>query len=222
MCYHVFHWRCLDDHCQQMPSTTAPAGYSCPCCGHEIIPKDNVVSPVADVIRRFLDSAQWALPLHRRLQNQQNTTSNHMVDAGWPTVSNSNSHQTFRETGTNNRNMPTTTMDPDTSTAARKQLSETPVTSGHRSFVTAVPSPEEEDKYKRKSMFELVSRWLQSKALLGTRRRDPTRRWLAMGIFAFIVIFLVVFFMSRVGGSVTEDDPFLDPHLNPDIHVKGS
>ena len=34
--------------------STAPAGYTCPCCSSPIFPPDNLVSPVADKLRQIL------------------------------------------------------------------------------------------------------------------------------------------------------------------------
>nr|CAG4641927.1 EOG090X0ASS [Eurycercus lamellatus] len=60
ICYHVFHLKCLDSHCRQYPSNTAPAGYVCPSCSSPIFPASNLVSPVADVLRNVLTSRPWA------------------------------------------------------------------------------------------------------------------------------------------------------------------
>ena len=45
----VFHWVCLDRHCRNLPSDTAPAGYTCPKCEDCIFPPENLVSPVAGI-----------------------------------------------------------------------------------------------------------------------------------------------------------------------------
>lgn len=60
ICYHVYHWGCLDQYARQLPSTTAPAGYSCPSCKVEIFPADNLISAVADVLREKLAGVNWA------------------------------------------------------------------------------------------------------------------------------------------------------------------
>nr|CAG4643405.1 EOG090X0ASS [Ilyocryptus agilis] len=60
ICYHVFHFKCLDTHCRQYPVNTAPAGYVCPTCSSPIFPASNLVSPVADVLRNALTSRPWA------------------------------------------------------------------------------------------------------------------------------------------------------------------
>ena len=116
VCYHLFHWVCLERHCRALPPryksnfpfnfwwftfplilqvsilypvlpsstafcwlplqllnvlsyhplqysratimsflffSTAPAGYTCPCCSSPIFPPDNLVSPVADKLRQI-------------------------------------------------------------------------------------------------------------------------------------------------------------------------
>nr|CAD7434422.1 unnamed protein product [Timema monikensis] len=70
ICYHVYHWACLDQYARQLPATTAPAGYTCPSCKVGIFPAVNLVSAVADVLREKLAGVNWAraglgLPLVR-------------------------------------------------------------------------------------------------------------------------------------------------------------
>jgi len=60
ICYHIFHLKCLDEHCKQYPANTAPAGYSCPACSSALFPPSNLVSPVADVLRTVLTNRPWA------------------------------------------------------------------------------------------------------------------------------------------------------------------
>nr|CAD7412713.1 unnamed protein product [Timema cristinae] len=60
ICYHVYHWACLDQYARQLPATTAPAGYTCPSCKVGIFPAVNLVSAVADVLREKLAGVNWA------------------------------------------------------------------------------------------------------------------------------------------------------------------
>ncbi|XP_067000044.2 zinc finger protein-like 1 homolog [Anabrus simplex] len=60
ICYHVFHWTCLNQYARDLPPTTAPAGYLCPSCKVGIFPAPNLVSPVADVLREKLAGVNWA------------------------------------------------------------------------------------------------------------------------------------------------------------------
>lgn len=56
----VFHWPCLDHYARQLPSNTAPAGYTCPTCNAGIFPHSNLVSPVADKLIERLSEVNWA------------------------------------------------------------------------------------------------------------------------------------------------------------------
>ncbi len=63
ICYDLFHWSCLDEYFRSFPSHTAPDGYTCPICNTCIFPPSNLVSPVADHIRRKLATVNWATHL---------------------------------------------------------------------------------------------------------------------------------------------------------------
>jgi hypothetical protein len=56
----VFHWNCLDHYARQLPGTMAPAGYTCPSCQSFMFPPSNLVSPVADVLRKKFETVNWA------------------------------------------------------------------------------------------------------------------------------------------------------------------
>ncbi|KAF6203634.1 hypothetical protein GE061_001966 [Apolygus lucorum] len=59
MCYHVFHWSCFKNHCDNLPATTAPAGYACTKCGGGVFPASYLISPVADELRKKLSTTEW-------------------------------------------------------------------------------------------------------------------------------------------------------------------
>jgi len=61
-CLDVFHKACIENYAKTLPEHTAPAGYACITCNTQIIPGDNVVSPVADELRDFLKTQHWAQP----------------------------------------------------------------------------------------------------------------------------------------------------------------
>ncbi|XP_063957596.1 zinc finger protein-like 1 homolog [Lytechinus pictus] len=60
LCYDVFHWECLDAYARNFPSNTAPAGYTCPTCNVSIFPSPNMISPVAETLRKYLATVNWA------------------------------------------------------------------------------------------------------------------------------------------------------------------
>lgn len=60
---------------RDLPETTAPAGYKCPSCNESILPKQNMVSPVADALREKLATVNWGrigigLPLVCKFPNK--------------------------------------------------------------------------------------------------------------------------------------------------------
>lgn len=56
----VFHWECLNRYAQQLPTNTAPAGYTCPLCKAGIFPAQNMVSPVIEALKELLSKVNWA------------------------------------------------------------------------------------------------------------------------------------------------------------------
>ena len=58
----MFHWVCLDKWARSLPADTAPAGYTCQICHECIFPPENLVSPVADALRKLLADVNWARP----------------------------------------------------------------------------------------------------------------------------------------------------------------
>ncbi|KAI9357980.1 hypothetical protein DFJ73DRAFT_957867 [Zopfochytrium polystomum] len=59
-CLDVFHLKCLNNKCDQLPEHTAPAGYACPDCNLPIIPPNNVSTPLAELVRASFANAKWA------------------------------------------------------------------------------------------------------------------------------------------------------------------
>ena len=56
----MVHWACLDSYARSLPASTAPAGFLCPVCSESIFPPDNLVSPVADALRKTMSEVNWA------------------------------------------------------------------------------------------------------------------------------------------------------------------
>uniref|UniRef100_G3MKM1 Zinc finger protein-like 1 homolog n=1 Tax=Amblyomma maculatum TaxID=34609 RepID=G3MKM1_AMBMU len=239
LCYHVFHWACLDNHCKRMPKTTAPAGYGCPTCGTAIVPASNIDSPVADALNILLKSASWAhdgpslpeIPLPKQAQVSQ---GNLPPPSGSPTKPPPQSvpqqQQPWRPQNVTPSVVPPlhSTMAPENSinygsttnsnvTSSRKLFTAT-----QGNFVTSAPDYDE-DKYKRRSGFELLSRWIKSRTIMaGSHRRDPhtfLKRWVVLSILIVLGLFTVVYFLLHWGRAAAESDPLLDPRLNPDIRV---
>lgn len=244
LCYHVFHWSCLDRHCQQMPRHTAPAGFGCPTCGAAVVPATNVASPVADALVALLKSASWAnggttaKPEATPPRKQENTMGafGESPPSGSPAKVQSlppAAPQWGSPLGNGPASNPTGlhsnvvsdgaiggygAVPNSTMTSSRKVFTAT-----QSSFVTSAPDYDE-DKYKRRSGFELLSRWIKSRSVLGgSRRRDPhafLKRWVILALLLTLALFTVVYFLMHWGRASADSDPLLDPRFNPDIHVR--
>lgn len=246
LCYHVYHWSCLDQHCQKMPPHTAPAGYGCPTCGTAIIPASNVASPVADALRALLESATWSgtasgvisHPEGGEVGSDQEGTRPSPKESPQKSASKSSSSQWVPPSRPVSDKTPLPgSGNGASSSAAASSIDSTvnysvsggAVTSSRKvftatqsSFVSS-PRDHDEDKYKRRSGFELLSRWFKARSVLGgARRRDPSafyKRWVILTLFFLIAMFTLVYFMLQWGRASADSDPLLDPHYNPDIRV---
>jgi len=75
---------------------------------------------------------------------------------------------------------------------------------------------EDEHKYRRKSPFEALSRWLKN-ANPASSRRKSRRRTIVYAIVTIIV--LIVMFMILFGRSEEYDDEGFDPKMNPNVII---
>nr|CAG4638641.1 EOG090X0ASS [Cyclestheria hislopi] len=149
ICYHVFHLKCLDEHCRQYPSNTAPAGFVCPSCSGPVFPPPNLVSPVADSLRQLLQSRPWAreglgLPLLPFEENHITTETN---------VPQSNIENNMKSTGP-----PYSVVEMDSSTFHRNEQ----VIQSKRATVLPSGPDHDEDKYKRRPPWEAFKRLLSN------------------------------------------------------------
>lgn len=236
LCYHVFHWACLDEYCKRMPKTTAPAGYGCPTCGSAVVPAGNIESPVADALNVLLKAASWAnaspsIPEIQQQKQPPGPQGDHRQASASPAKSLAQSaSQPWRTQSVAPSTVPPqhTSMAPENSvnygtTANSNMTSSRKIfTAAQGNFVTSAPDYDE-DKYKRRSGFELLSRWIKSRTIMaGSHRRDPhtfLKRWVVLSILIVLGLFTVVYFLLHWGRAAAESDPLLDPRLNPDIRV---
>ena len=75
VCYDLFHWSCLDEYFRSLPSHTAPDGYTCPICQQCVFPSENLLSPVADELRKKLATTAWAKQITFPEQRPTTTTN---------------------------------------------------------------------------------------------------------------------------------------------------
>ncbi|KAJ9585679.1 hypothetical protein L9F63_002469 [Diploptera punctata] len=237
ICYHVYHWACLDQFARQLPATTAPAGYTCPSCKVGLFPANNLVSPVADVLREKLAGVNWAraglgLPLLSEDHEQKPAGDNRKLQSTPKRSIVSNSAHSQSNSHTNNSVLdgkPHSVVHVEDSTSAfsRSENFSVPGQIPRRVF-EALDDPKDvsfdhdENKYKRRSALEWFSRWWKSMAGPPSRRKTAghlyRRYWMAailvlVGLFTLIVIF------SWLGRIATADDPSFDPLQNPNIRI---
>jgi hypothetical protein len=79
------------------------------------------------------------------------------------------------------------------------------------------------DKYKRRPALQWFSRWFSSHTSGSKQLRDPNagiKRFFIILLLCLIGFVTVVIIFTRLGRSVADDDPFLDPMANPNIRVQ--
>ncbi|KAJ3394226.1 hypothetical protein HDU92_007083 [Lobulomyces angularis] len=58
-CLDLFHVNCVNSICDQQPDNTAPAGFLCFTCHEPILPADNNVTQIANLIRTTFKDSKW-------------------------------------------------------------------------------------------------------------------------------------------------------------------
>ncbi|KAJ8949230.1 hypothetical protein NQ318_022742 [Aromia moschata] len=208
-CYHVFHWSCLDHFSRQLPPTTAPRGYTCPSCKSPLFPAPNLT-----FLEKKLAGVNWAraglgLPLLSE-EREVKAVINH-VGTSMPRATPSPSHSV---------------VDVDDHGAFNRTDSYQ-ISSNRRIFqdirdVKTVGFDHDEDKYKRRSILELIGNWwkITFGASLRPKGKDSIYRKYCM--LVTLIIFGVIFFliiMSKLGRYSTENDPNFDIGNNQFVNV---
>jgi hypothetical protein len=259
VCYHVFHWSCLNRHAQQLPTNTAPAGYTCPTCQSDIFPPDVLVSPVADKLRGLLCQADWGRaglglpliagdPLNVRYGPEGGSIDSQSCEE--------QDVKPHHESDRENQNVqsqvfvsPVKDWAQSTPKSTHSLVNidsyATPVQNSHyTSGTVGIASPilpkrvfdardsehfgnvsydHDENKYRRRSPFEWFTRWL--KLVKPSNRQDPhrkTKKYVMIVILCLVGLLTLIALMIRAGRTSADEDPFLDPLSNPNIHVEGN
>ncbi|CAF3741461.1 unnamed protein product [Adineta steineri] len=227
ICYDLFHWSCLNAYFHSFPNHTAPDGYTCPTCHTCVFPPANLVSPVADQVRAKLATVNWA----NRLP---------MLSVNDLTLNQDKQHQLLTETENNGYVI----VNPTNSGNNSKQSSGLSHHPHHRSIdmiqgatvLTTRPlqmDSDEEDKYKRRSIFTWLARWLRSQqstnrkgALTSNRTQISRTRFtiymILVVLFIFLTILTVLYHLTRGDNNENFDrinDPQFNPLNNPFIRV---
>ncbi|XP_052864085.1 zinc finger protein-like 1 homolog [Anopheles cruzii] len=211
ICYHVFHWKCLNARQQLLPVNTAPGGHTCPICSESIFPPANLVSPVADVLRVRLGQANWGrnelgLPLLHSERIIGPSSSEMSSNSGTALASNG---ATLYGNSSQNRTLHTTS-----SSLVNKERPETPhlivnldpcanVANSRRTTLLSREAPiggsdRDDNKYKRRTPQEIFSRW--SRRLYAPSVKPMWRKtWFLVvtGLLGFVCIVYVMDTLAR-------------------------
>uniref|UniRef100_A0A0K8TLZ4 Zinc finger protein-like 1 homolog n=1 Tax=Tabanus bromius TaxID=304241 RepID=A0A0K8TLZ4_TABBR len=225
ICYHVFHWSCLNARQSALPVNTAPGGHTCPSCSEPIFPPSNLISPVADVLRSRLGQVNWGrnelgLPL---LSNESSPEK--MLSYASQTVAKASASNkvngTFYNNTPNNSNQVASThsvvvMDSfsppssDLHASSRRQLSSKPNQIGGLD--------RDDNKYKRRTPAEIFSRW--SRRLYAPSSRPPWRRTWFMVLVGFLIFALIIILMFNFGRRSISNDDDWDINNNPNLNFR--
>jgi len=229
-CYCLYHWSCLDNHCRNLPANTAPAGYTCPQCEAAVFPPDNLVSPVADQLRKILQDVNWAraglgLPLlddaaERKpgavpvgprptpegedKSMQSGTLAQELAGSG-----RSGSKQWGGSGGGD------TVLTFDTPTSRRQGLDSS---LAYSPLITGGDPDSDANKYKRRAPTDLIFRWLRMLTRPAAQRRRGLGGWCMLILTLALALGTILMLFSYFGRSGYED-PMLDPLNNPNIRV---
>ncbi|XP_054713970.1 zinc finger protein-like 1 homolog [Uloborus diversus] len=241
-CYHVFHWECINKYANSLPSQTPSSGYACPICNVCIFPQPNAVSPVTDALKNALLRVNWAKigldhPTTENSVAKENPSSNNVQLT--PVRAKS-----ALEFNSENKNLPVNS----TAVPSRSELNSPRPEPYGASYPSSYTSPRklydatehghfrptmvdhDEDKYKRRSALELLSRWFRSRTFQPKQqhhKRDAFREkrvmfkkmTIILGLFLIGLITLCIFLL-KYGRASADSDPLLDPRFNPNIRVE--
>ncbi|XP_023330295.1 zinc finger protein-like 1 homolog [Eurytemora carolleeae] len=227
-CYCLYHWSCLDNHCRNLPANTAPAGYICTQCDASIFPPDNLVSPVADQLRKLLQDVNWAragLGLPLLADNVERKPGSAPVgprptpegeDKSGDTAHLAHELASGKKGGRNTsggwKNDTVVNFEASTSRRLNSDASlSSPLLGGG-------DPDSDSNKYKRRSPTELLFRWLKSLTKPAAQRRRGPAGYCMLILTLIIVIASLAAIFSWVGRDGYED-PMLDPLNNPNIRV---
>lgn len=234
-CYCLYHWACLDKHCRGLPGSTAPAGYTCPKCEAPVFPRENLVSPVADALRKVLQDVNWAraglglplleeaverkpgaIPVGPRPTPEGEDKTGELLKLDHELSGKKGGGRSAAGTATWKQetvvNFDTPTSRRGTSDLVDPDLATSPL-------ITGGDPDSDSNKYKRRGPTDLLYRWLRSMAKPAAQRRRGPGGWamLLLTLLLAIVTLVAVFSYLGRGGA---DDPLLDPMNNPNIRVE--
>ncbi|EDW16346.1 zinc finger protein-like 1 homolog [Drosophila mojavensis] len=224
VCYHVYHWDCLNARQASLPANTAPSGHQCPSCSVEIFPTSNLVSPVADALKQYLSQVNWGrsglgLALLSDEQNNSFKAKTINSQSTVPNITKVHHHSA----GERERMKPNGGIDSSSPHSVLLMDAFNPPSSGdihgtssRRPLLPRQPpiggTDRDDNKYQRRSPAELFSRW--TRRFYAPSSRPPWRRtWFLVlsGILAFILFVYIMAVLGR-GGNDSLDDSWNNPN----------
>ncbi|XP_061400918.1 zinc finger protein-like 1 homolog [Musca vetustissima] len=233
VCYHVFHWDCLNARQSALPANTAPRGHTCPVCDTEIFPTTNLVSPVADALKQKLSQANWGrnglgltllsdeqVPSAKYVSTPTSSSTSQTATAPMSTMtkvhhsnSGSSSSNAMERSKANGAVFANTTMKNDSPHSvllmdAFNPPSGSDIHASSRRPLLPRQSPiggtdRDENKYARRTPAEIFSRW--SRRFYAPSSRPPWRRtWFL--VLSGVLAFVVLIYLMALFGRGGSDD----------------
>ncbi|KAL7730329.1 hypothetical protein ACLKA6_016575 [Drosophila palustris] len=230
VCYHVYHWDCLNARQAGLPANTAPSGHQCPSCSVEIFPTSNLVSPVADALKNYLAQVNWGrngLGLALLSDDQNSHAKANAIAAAQAAVTNITKVHHHHSAGERERMKSNGGADVSSPHSVLLMDAFNPPSSGDMHATSSrrplLPrqSPiggtdRDENKYQRRTPAELFSRW--TRRFYAPSSRPPWRRtWFLVlsGILAFVMFVYLMALLGRGSGNDGLDDSWNNPNPNP-------
>lgn len=237
VCYHVFHWSCLDEYAGKLPANTAPAGYACPECHQPILPPVNLVSAVADQLRSQLASSDWARPGSRLVLGGVEKFASSVV------TSNDGLHVENEQTAVQHLQLSTSSTASDLSDTDRSvsQIDSSIIDVGGSTHYrehyqpgdggrlveechpfTTIDSDSSENKYRRRVPLERLHRWLRRMGCFSWsgRVRSIRRRSTLFPLLAAVALVALLSLLRFMLIDKDQKSDIFDPLSNPNIHVR--
>ncbi|XP_065919226.1 zinc finger protein-like 1 homolog [Dysidea avara] len=208
VCYDLYHVTCLDKYASSIANGVTVV---CPKCQEPLIPPPNLVSPVADVVRRCFSQFSWAAGLlPPPITTAHSMTLDELDTSIESTSLDLSQQQSYSGQQDHVINFYTSQSDP--------------VNRGHKPVgIHEEQSPpvadSDDDKYKRKGTMERISRTIrnyQTQSNTDDGSFLVRRYWFFAVLIIFSFLSLIVL-MTRVGRSIADNDPLLDIRANPNI-----
>ncbi|XP_026468591.1 zinc finger protein-like 1 homolog [Ctenocephalides felis] len=225
-CYHVFHWSCLQSMAGSLPPNVAPAGYRCPQCGTGIFPQPNLISPVADILRGKLGLVNWGrsglgLPL---LAETRDPPDGCKVSVDFDTnIQNSSEYSNSKLQSNNLRSQNTKPIVHSSDNLNNTQHNYSNFYSANSQMRRSSnrPTPigrvldSDDDKYKRRSPKEMLTRFINRAACF-----SPVKKQRFLTFILVIIIFVsVIMILKELSHRSNTDDGQFDLENEPKVVV---